>query len=285
MTDPQQIVIRTLVEADVDAADAIMVPAYGVPRSRKRELRHYLALQPDGWLLALLDGEPAGLGGATDYGPFAYIGLMAVLPALQRRGIASAIMDRLLAWIAAHGCPTAMLDASHAGERLYEKLGFVDDDTVFQYFQDDCAVRPRPPERVGPLLEADLAALEAFDTPIFGASRAAVFATFLGDLPDRAFVARDESGALAGYVFAQPQTIGPWAARGPAEAEALLAAALALDFEEAPRVLIPGANSHGAGLLLRYGFSPQRALRHMRLGPAVPARRDLVYGQASFAIG
>src|SRR5262245_7480478 len=176
MTNAEHIVIRTLTEADIDAADAIMIPAYGVPRSRKRELRRYLALQPDGWLMAMLDGQPAGLGGATDYGPFAYIGLMAVLPSLQRRGIASAIMEQLLAWIAARACPTVMLDASPAGERLYEKLGFVDDDTVVQYVLDDCAVPLRPSEHVGPLREADLAALEQFDTPIFGASRAAVFA-------------------------------------------------------------------------------------------------------------
>jgi ribosomal protein S18 acetylase RimI-like enzyme len=225
------------------------------------------------------------MGGAIDYGPFAYIGLMAVLPSLQRRGVASAIMDRLLAWIADRGCPTALLDASPAGERLYEKLGFVDDDTVIQYVQDDCAMRPRPSERVGPLAEADLAALEAFDTPIFGASRAAVLATLRAEYPDRAFVVRDQAGAPAGYLVAQPQTIGPWVARGPAEAEALLAAALALDFEEAPRVLAPGANTHAAGLLMRYGFSPQRSLRHMRYGDAIPARRELVYGQASYAIG
>src|SRR5215475_9007664 len=130
MTDPGQIVIRTVTEADIDAADAIMIPAYGVPRSRKRELRRYLALQPDGWLLAMLDGQPAGMGGATDFGSFAYIGLMAVYPELQRRGIASAIMERLLSWIAVRGCATALLDASSAGERLYEKLGFVDRDKV-----------------------------------------------------------------------------------------------------------------------------------------------------------
>jgi GNAT superfamily N-acetyltransferase len=285
MNDPGHIAIRTLTSDDLDIADAIMMSAYSVPRSRKRDLRRYLALQPDGWLLALLDGEPAGVGGAIDYGPFAYIGLMAVYPALQRRGIGSAIMERLLAWIEVHGCPAALLDASAAGERLYEQLGFDDDDKVVQYFRDDCAARPRLCERVGPLPEADLAALAAFDAPIFGASRAAVFAALLAEYPDRAFVARDEDSAVAGYLFAQPQTIGPWAARGPAEAEALLAAALTLDFEGAPRALVPGANAHAAGLLLRYGFSPQRTLRHMRRGSPVADRRDLIYGQTSYAIG
>jgi hypothetical protein len=46
------ITIRRLGEDDIDAADAIMMPAYGTPRSRKRELRRYMALEPNSWLLA-----------------------------------------------------------------------------------------------------------------------------------------------------------------------------------------------------------------------------------------
>jgi GNAT superfamily N-acetyltransferase len=278
--------IRLLTEDDFDAADAICMPAYGVPRSRKRDLRRYMAIQPDGWLFALLDGEPAGLGGATDYGPFAYIGLMAVHPSLQRRGVATAIMDRLLAWIEARGCPLVLLDASPAGEALYEKLGFVDQDKVLQFVQDDCALRPRLSERVAPMRADDLPALAAFDAPIFGANRAAVLAAYLASDPSRAFVARTVSEQISGYLFAQVETIGPWVASDPESAEALLAAALPLQFESGPRVLIPGANSSGSALLLRYGFSPQRALRHMRRGgDGSPARRELLYGQASFAIG
>jgi GNAT superfamily N-acetyltransferase len=280
------ITIRRLGEDDIDAADAIMMPAYGTPRSRKRELRRYMALEPNSWLLALLDGEPAGLGGATNYGAFAYIGLMAVHPSFQRRGIAIAIMEQLLAWLDAHDCPVVLLDASNAGEKLYEKLGFVDEDKVLVCVQDDCALRPRTSERVTPMREDELAALDAFDAPIFGASRAAVLAAYLADLPDRAFVARDASGQISGYLFAQADTIGPWTACDPDSAEALLAAALLLEFETSPRVLIPAANSHGSALLMRYGFSPQRMLRHMRLGgDASPIQRASIYGQASFAIG
>ncbi|MFL5802756.1 MAG: GNAT family N-acetyltransferase [Roseiflexaceae bacterium] len=277
--------IRLLTEDDLDVADAILMPAYGVPRSRKRELRRYLALQPDGWLLALLDGEPAGLGGAIDYGPFAYIGLMAVHPALQHRGIATAILERLLAWIDARGCPVALLDASPAGAPLYEKFRFVDQDKALLFHLDDCALNPRLSDQVAPLRAEELPALAAFDAPIFGANRAAVLAAYLADYPDRAFVARDAGGQISGYLFAQAHAIGPWVAHDPDVAEMLLAAALPLQFAEAPRVIIPGANSSAAALLLRYGFSPQRALRHMRRGGDLPRQRALLYGQASFAIG
>jgi ribosomal protein S18 acetylase RimI-like enzyme len=278
--------IRPLTQDDLDAADAICIPAYGVPRSRKRELRRYMTIQPSNWLLATLDGEPAGLGGATDYGPFAYIGLMAVHPSLQRRGIATAIMEQLLAWLDARGCPLVLLDASPAGEALYEKLGFVDQDRVLQFTQDDCALRPRLSERVTPMRADDLPALAAFDTSIFGASRMAVLASYLADYPDRAFVARDADDRISGFLFAQADTIGPWVASDPDSAEALLAAALALQFEAPPRVNIPGANSSGNSLLLRYGFSPQRLLHRMRRGgTAAAGRRSQLYGQASLAIG
>ena len=42
--------------------------AYDRPSSYEPILKRYLALQPDGWYLAHLDGEPVGLGGAVDFG-------------------------------------------------------------------------------------------------------------------------------------------------------------------------------------------------------------------------
>ena len=277
--------VRAMTEADLDAADAILMPAFALPRSRKPELRRYLALQPDGWLLVALDGEPVGVVGAIDYGPFAYVGLMGVHPAAQRRGVATLLMERLLAWLDGRGCPMVLLDASAAGAPLYTRLGFVEEDKAVEFCQDDCALRPRPSERVGPLRAEEIAALAGFDAPIFGANRASVLASFFADDPGRAFVARDGEGRIDGYLFAQARRIGPWAARDAAVAEALLAAALALPFDGSPTVIAPGLNADAGRLLLGYGFSPQRSLRHMRRGAGATGQRGLLYGQASFAIG
>ena len=57
--------IRTLTAADLDVADRIQQAAYG-GGNRRRRLETYMNLQPDGWILALLDGEPAGLAGGTN---------------------------------------------------------------------------------------------------------------------------------------------------------------------------------------------------------------------------
>ena len=277
--------IRTLTAADLDVADRIQQAAYGGGNRRKR-LESYMKLQPDGWILALLDGEPAGIAGGTNYSSIGHIGLVAVDPSKQRRGVALAMMQHLLNWFDRQGCPVLLLDASEAGAPLYQKLGFVEDEKTLGFVLDDCALPLQPSNRIGPLRAEDIPTLTEFDEPIFGARRPGVFAMLLDESPARAFVARDADGLIGGYLFAQAQTLGPWAARMPADAEALLVAALRLPFEGAPGALIPGSNPDAAQLLLRYGFSPRRSLRRMRLGgDAHPGRRALLYGQTSLAIG
>jgi hypothetical protein len=195
-------------------------------------------------------------------------------------------MKHLLGWFADQHCPVIQLDASEAGAPLYRKLGFVDDEKTLGFTQDDCTLRPTPSERVVPLRADDIPALTAFDTPIFGANRASVFAAALAEAPERAWLARDAGGQISGYLFAQPQVLGPWAAHTPADAEALLAAALALPFDGAIRTLTPSSNADAAKLLMRFGFSPRRLLHRMRRGGDAPAgQRALLYGQASLAIG
>src|SRR3954447_2507032 len=243
--------IHTLTAADLDHADAIQLAAYG-GGSRKDRLQLYLSLQPDGWLLATLDGEPAGIAGGTNYGTVGHIGLVAVDPSKQRRGVALALMEHLLGWFAAQRCLVIQLDASEAGAPLYQRLGFVEDEKTLGFTQDDCALRPAQSERVSQLHAADLPALVAFDAPIFGGERAAVFAAALAEAPERAFVARDPQGQISGYLFAQQLVLGPWAARMPVDAETLLAAALTLPFGGAIRTLTPGSNADAAKLLMRY---------------------------------
>jgi GNAT superfamily N-acetyltransferase len=320
--------IQILTADDLDAADAVLMAAYS-SASRKRELARYLALQPDGWRLATLDGVLAGVGGAIDYGAFGYIGLVGVDPAMQRCGVALGLMEHLLAWLRERGTAVALLDASPAGYPLYERMGFTVDDTVtfftrrspappHETFHTDgqeahaapdglqAAVAVPGPFMAGSVINAnlynqtrydqtrtivqparrdDLPALVAFDAPRFGADRSALLLTYLDECEGRAFVAHGEAGRITGFLFA-PRLLGPWMAATPEVAEALLVAALALPWHGPVSVQAPAANAHGEPLLGRYGFAPDRTLRHMRLGGRPqPARRTQMYGQASFALG
>lgn len=259
--------------------------AYGRSSSFKSELRRCLTLQSDGWLVAEKDRNLVGMVGTVDYGPIAYVGLMGVHPAAQGQGIGGVLLNQLLLWLDRRGCPLALLDATEAGTGLYTKFGFVEDEKSWVFDLGD-GRQLQTCEQVSRLRLIDLAALSAFDAPIFGANRQAVFATYLRELPERAFITRDQTGQISGYLFAQSKSLGPWAASTPEAAQMLLAAALSLSFDSTPRVLVPGSNPSARDLLLSWGFREQRALSHMRRGRnTAPAQRCKLYGLASFAIG
>ena len=278
--------IRTLTEADLDAADQIMQDAFRRTQSARAELATHHSLQPDGRLLASVDGEPVGMVGAIDYGAFAYIGTMGVRQAWQRRGIGYALMERLLDWLDARGCPMARLDASSAGQPLYPKLGFVTDEQTHVFRLQQSIASVRTPDRVRVARAEDLEAITDFDAPIFGARRAAVFQRYHAWLNDRVFIAHDETGHVAGYLYAQTRSLGPWAAREPRDAEALLAAALSLSYETPPVARVPSSNPVVADLLQRNGFQLIETLAHLRRGgDKMPGDRALMYALASFAIG
>ena len=50
--------VRHVTEADLQVAGTIAMAAYERPQSLEAAVRRSLALQPDGWFLALLDDAP-----------------------------------------------------------------------------------------------------------------------------------------------------------------------------------------------------------------------------------
>jgi GNAT superfamily N-acetyltransferase len=280
--------VHPLTGAELDATNQVIKAAYNNPYGREETLRCYLALQPDGTCIVKEHGRVVGFGGAIDYGPFAYIGLMSVHPAMQRHGIGQLIMDSLLNWLAARGCPTALLDATPAGKPLYERSGFVEEDTtvVMRRPMQSGSLPQKPLERVSILDEHDLPALVAFDTPYFGAERTALLTAYRLDNPRRVLVTHDDHGQITAYLIAQPFILGPWVSRTPEEAERLLASALALPFERDLNVFVSAQNADALDLLERHGFNRHRTLSHMRKGkPIQRSRATALYGQTSLGFG
>ena len=279
--------VRNLTTNELEKIDPVLMAAYNTTSSFKPQLQRNLALQPDGWLVAESNGTLVGMVGAVDYGGFAYVGLMGVHPAFQRRGIATVLMEHLLVWLNEHSCCEVALDATASGAALYAKHGFVEVEKSLVFDRQNTPEQhPNSFEQIAILRSCDLTKLTAFDKMLFGADRRTVFATLLNELPNRAFVARDRAGQIVGYLFAQSQKIGPWAANTATVAEALLLRVLSLSFDGAPRVLVPGANPIAKSLLSRYGFRQQRTLSHMRRGEsAISGSRDLIYGMTNFALG
>ncbi len=222
----------------------------------------------------------------VDYGQVSYIGLMAVDPEQQGRGIARQLVQHVLAILDLRNCPTVLLDATPQGAPLYAGLGFVDDHTAYAFERDAMAEDSRPsyPVRLGTYEE--LPAICALDRPIFGADRSRLLSMLWSEHQARCLVAYDKQGRLTGYLFVRDPVLGPWAALDPDAAGGLLSAALRLRFEHAPQVLVPRSNALAVELLGRFGFVERRRLRHMRRGgPESPGIAQRLYGQSSFGHG
>ncbi len=283
--------LRLMREADLPAVDRLLRRAYRNENDYTARLRRHLEVQPDGWLVAEYDGALAGVGGATIMGAVSYIGLVGVDPDLQGRGIATVLMRALIAWLQDHGCSTILLDASDAGKPLYLRLGFVIEDSVSIWRAQERA--PLPDQLpatvvVQPFRESDLSAIIAFDAQGYSAPRDRIIAAFIAGSPALVSIARDQAGALLGYLLVQEesQAVGPWLAARPEAARALLENTLARHGALIQGVIAPDANRNATDILHSLGFLSTRTLAHMRLGaPLPPSRRQAVYGQISLALG
>jgi GNAT superfamily N-acetyltransferase len=275
---------------DVDIAAAIALAAYGRPYSR-HDIRRYLALQPDGWLMARIDDAPAGIGGITAYGHHAVVGLMATHPDFQRRGIATSVLGTLLAYADAWGVRAVALDATEEGAGLYRRHGFVQVDRTVVWGLTGSPVARRAQRSAQTVVAegagtTELAAIAALNAEVFGANRARLIARLLEEGPGRACVVRDRAGQASAYAVAQGSRVGPAAAGSAADGAALLDAVLKLHFDEPPRILVPERNHLAAAVLQARGFVRQRSTRYMVRGSATAlGNRSHLLGLASFGLG
>ncbi len=286
MRQTMSLSIRLLQEADLENADAIVQAAFKSSESRLIDLYMYRKIQPDGWFLASQNGTPVGMVGTTDYAAFAYVGMMAVHPQAQRRGVGLALMRHLLAWLDKQCMPFILLDASPAGQPLYEKLGFVAYNPVYVFQRrGGLTYHDRPPD-VQVVSVRDLEELVKYDADVFGAARGKVLHVLLTTFPERAFMLRGKDGQITGYVIAQESRIGPWVMQRSHDAETLLRAALSLPYTGTVSVVVPEVNREAVELLKRYGFETARVNRHMGRGSSAPPRQlRRICGQTSLALG
>jgi ribosomal protein S18 acetylase RimI-like enzyme len=280
-------VVEPFTQRDMERADIVLRRAFKTKFGRKDTLRRYLAIQSGGSFVAKKENEIVGFGGAIDFVSFAYIGLMAVDPEIQRRGAGRMILEKILEWLETRNCPTVLLDASPFGAPLYERYGFVDSDLTLvlkRGEQEKPLIGENPRNSV--LTAEEFQELVAFDLPHFGADRTLLLRSYFEDDPNRFLVSRNGVGQIDGFLVAQSRVLGPWIASNSNVAEKLLLGALKHPFEDNPTVFVSGTNLEANQLLSGYGFEVQRTLRHMYKGRLIHrGRQTMIYGQATMGFG
>lgn len=279
--------IRPLTTADLDAAVALSASA------------HWNQNRVD-WQTMLQFGQGWGIAGVDDAGrevlaasavvlpygtDFAWTSMVLVLPAFQRRGYARQLLRHALAHLGAQG-RAAILDATPAGRAVYVQEGFADTWGFARYRREAGAALTRrpngPPTR--PLADRDWPAIEALDTPAFGASRLPLLKALAQRRPQAARVV-EEGGRLRGYVLGrdgrEAGQIGPLLAADDDVAITLLAhalhaepGALYVDLLDSRRSLLPWLQA--AGFVFQRPFT--RMVHGTRSAPGDPATIVLAAG-------
>ncbi len=256
-----------------------------------------LLLQVGYGLVAEVDGVGVGTATVVPHADaFAWIGMVLVDPPHRRRGIGTALLEAAVGRARQHG--VARLDATPQGKPIYARLGFAEDYDLLRLrrwagaaestqrsdFRMDGGAYGPEAVSVQQLSSGDLGAIDAYDAPVFGASRSFILGALWERAPHLAYQAR-RGGRLVGYCLGRPGSehvqIGPVVAEDAAAAQALLAAALNASGPVSVIADVPADHSAWIGYLTQMGFGTQRSFTRMSLSSGKPCRQPA--GQ--FAIG
>ena len=174
-------------------------------------------------------------------GPVAVIGNVITRPGLRGRGLGRAVLSATLAWLREQGARSVLLDATSAGQPLYQKLGFVAHEHSWIAHAslaslDLDALRERTGASYVRLRSLDdLPVIAALDQAAFGGDRLELL-RLVASASNCWLYTSDEAGEPDGYLLVRalepPRMgvrLGPWVAKTAEVGAALLAAALRPD--------------------------------------------------------
>ncbi len=206
---------------------------------------------------------------------FAWISMVLVTQAWQRRGLARWMLERCIGVLQAAGY-TPMLDATPAGREVYRKLGFVEGPEILRFM----AKKPKGLTLqsgsnqiyrwVVPNVLRDIA---AFDAASFGANRQSLLAALSQRIAMKSHFAHGDK-PVAGFAMIRDGRhaahIGPIVADDAGIAGSMLTPMLL--FLDAPAIIIDAFayQTEFVKALAAAGYEVQRKLTRMHLGPKAP---------------
>ncbi|MDG2255873.1 MAG: GNAT family N-acetyltransferase [Opitutaceae bacterium] len=201
----------------------------------------------------------------------AWINMVLVAKAYRGRGFARELMAACLGDLAS-AQRLAMLDATDLGFNVYSKFGFSGKNRIARLYRESETESSAPISSsadgllLKPMRAEDIDQVANLDLRVIGIDRENVLADFYRRESEAAWVARDVSGSLRGFVLGRDgriaTQIGPIVAETRTVAEALLRHSLSQIaspvFVDAPMV-----NTKWVETLKHFGFAPQREFLRM----------------------
>ncbi|MGI8782883.1 MAG: GNAT family N-acetyltransferase [Acidobacteriota bacterium] len=222
-----EVVHRDMTIADIPAGLALCRASHWNQLARDWEL--FLRLSPRGCRVATVDDAVVGTVTTVRYeNRFSWIGMVLVNPAQRGRGIGTRLLVEALELLADMG--SIRLDATPAGQVIYEKLNFLEEYRLSRMEIDGSQVRAQAQVSVTPMTADDFVEVLELDRAVFGADRRAVLESMIEGAPEYARVVRAQAG-IEGYTFGRHgfrfEHIGPLVARDQQTARNLTLTCLA----------------------------------------------------------
>lgn len=240
-----------------------------------------LEVQPDGCFVVEDSELIIGTACFYIYNSFAWIGLVAIVPEYQRRGLGTKLMEVVLNELRLRGIESIGLDSTEAGYRLYKKFGFIDEYRTIMYELPDIDLSSNDIKSLLHKYRIDILdyipdSIADLDRRVFGGNRTRVL---------KALIKR--GGKLIvinnkGYALIKKDSIGPLIAEDSEIAMALLVKALSMNIK---RIIVPEVNREAIKLIESLGGKRVVYCMRMRLGPKIDMKLDKIFAILNYAKG
>ena len=253
----------------------------------------FAAADSDGFLVAEVDGRPAGCISAVSYdGHFGFIGLYIVVPEFRGQGIGLQLWTRGMQRLAGH---LVGLDGVPAQQDNYRKSGFRLAWQNVRYAGTAANVmtpvmtRASDDAAIVALRDVDFAMLSDDDGRVFPARRDRFLRAWI-DMPDATGLACVAHDRLAGWGVIrrcrEGHKVGPLVAASPATATALFAALCRrVPAQDAVYLDVPLPNTAAVELAESCGMHGLFNTARMDTGPAPASELARVFGVTTFELG
>lgn len=248
------------------------------------------AADTEGFLIGLIDDEPAATISAVRYGDgFGFIGFYIVEPSHRGKGHGRTIWQAAVARLAGR---CVGLDGVLAQQENYCRSGFSFAHRNVRYQGEGGGnPEPIPPDgtRLVPLSSLPWPSLESYDASCFPAGRSAFLQSWIAQ-PHTVALGLIDGNRLIGYGILRRcrsgAKVGPLFADTSQAANTLLCALRAAAPPDQPVYLdVPECNAKAVALAESHGMSPMFETARMYTGPAPRLAMDRIYGISSFELG
>ena len=237
-------------------------------------------------LAAVMEKKIIGTATAMNYGnKVAWIGMVLVGKDFRGRGISKMLLFSLFEQL--KSIKSVKLDATPAGQPVYQKLGFENEYTMTRMVCPNVGQLPPATGEIVPqkIQKEDVPAILELDRAAFGADRSPLLEAFIANFPEKGFMIKRD-GKISGFALGRRgnkyHQVGPVTADSADDARILVRFALHHLQGRAVVIDILNDKSELAEELVSLGFEPQRPFQRMYRGenryPGIGKKQFLICG-------